>query len=157
MADDTPSSERIIYEPSAQHPGWMTWDMRPEDQHRFNPVMGPMLVRSEGDGRARVRMTPTERLSNLHNNMHGGAILAFLDMAMFAGAKQAGVPFAEGALTVDAQAQFVAPVQLHIPLDCLVDITRETRNLVFVRGTMEQAGQQCVAWTGLLKKVSRRG
>jgi hypothetical protein len=42
----TADNSAFIYGPSAEHPGWYTWDMA--DPERFNSVtMGRLLVRRE--------------------------------------------------------------------------------------------------------------
>ncbi|MBA4048797.1 MAG: hypothetical protein C0476_09685, partial [Sphingomonas sp.] len=72
------------YFEAPDHPGWMTWELA--DPTRFNALFGPFLLRVE-DGTARVRMTPRHAHSNLSGKMHGGALMAFVDMAIFAAAR----------------------------------------------------------------------
>src|SRR4028118_2272540 len=78
----------IRHEPDPDHPGWWTWDL--QDADCFNATIGKLLVRGEGEGKARCRMFPDVAQSNLGNIVHGGAILTFIDMAMFAGGFAAG-------------------------------------------------------------------
>ena len=75
----------IRHQPDPDHPGWSTWDLA--DMDRYHGTIGKLLVRAEGAGRARCRMFPDERHSNLGNVVHGGAILTFIDMALFAGGR----------------------------------------------------------------------
>jgi len=142
----------IRHEPSPDHPGWWTWDL--PDEERYNATLGRLLVRGEGDGRARCRMFPDVRQSNLGNIVHGGAILTFIDMAMFAGGHMAGMSDI-GAVTLDLSCQFVTPAELGTPLDCSVELLRETKRLAFLRGLAEQDGRTVAAWSGTLRKITR--
>ena len=66
----------------------MTWAL--SDPTRFNSFLGPFLLKVE-DGVARVRMTPRHEHSNLQDNLHGGALLGFIDVALFAAARGFGL------------------------------------------------------------------
>src|SRR5687767_7149401 len=125
----------ITHAPDPDHPGWWTWDIaeRPDGAERYNATLGRLLVRGEGEGKARVRMVPTILQSNLGNVMHGGAILTFIDMAMFAGGYAAGADIAMS-VTLDLSAQFLSPGELEVPLDATVEVLKETRRLAFMRG-----------------------
>ena len=70
------------------HPGWKRWELR--DPTRFNAFLGPILTRVE-DGKALVRMVPAREHSNLRDSTHGGALLGFMDVALFAAARSFGV------------------------------------------------------------------
>ena len=143
----------IRHEPDPDHPGWWTWDVPKDD--RFNGVIGKLLVRPEGPGRARCRMFPEKKHSNLGDVVHGGAILTFIDMAFFAGGKLAGADVAF-AVTLDCNAQFIAPGSLGTPLDAEVELLRETKRLAFFRGTVVQEGTMVAAFSGTLRKSSGR-
>ncbi len=59
--------------------GWISWNLK--DASRFNAFIEPLSVRLESpteDGRlrARVRMLPTRKHSNLGDNVHGAVTLA---------------------------------------------------------------------------------
>ncbi|MDP8914484.1 MAG: PaaI family thioesterase [Pseudomonadota bacterium] len=143
----------IRYGPDPDHPGWWTWDLAEQD--RYNATIGKLLVRSEGEGRARCRMFPDARQSNLGNVVHGGAILTFIDMAMFAGGHAAGMSDT-GAVTLDLSAQFITPAELCRPLDATVELLRESKRLAFMRGLVDQEGRIVASWTGTLRKISSR-
>lgn len=143
----------IRHEPDPDHPGWMTWDLQ-SDQDRFNSTIGKLLVRGEGEGKARCRMFPEVAQSNLGNIVHGGAILTFIDMAMFAGGYAAGASLGPS-VTLDLSAQFLSGAKLGLPLDCSVEILRESKRLAAMRGLVEQEGQLVASWSGTLRKLSR--
>jgi uncharacterized protein (TIGR00369 family) len=143
----------IRHEPDPDHPGWWTWDLPPED--RFNATIGKLLVRPEGDGQARCRMFLAKAHSNLGNVAHGGAILTFVDMAMFAGGYAAGADIAFS-VTLDLSAQFLSPGRIGAPLDCTVELLRETKRLAFMRGLVVQEEESVAAWSGTLRKGQPR-
>ena len=74
---DTPAFDSS---PDPDNPGWFNWQM--VDASRYNgTVLGKLIVRSEGEGKARLRMFPEHRHSNLGNAVHGGTTLGFIDVA----------------------------------------------------------------------------
>ncbi|HMT43118.1 MAG TPA: PaaI family thioesterase, partial [Chakrabartia sp.] len=65
----------FISDPDPDNPGWLLW--RLSDERRFNgQIMGKMIVRMDEDGKARTRMFPEMRHTNLMDNLHGGIILS---------------------------------------------------------------------------------
>lgn len=143
----------IRHQPDPDHPGWMTWDLQ-GDGTRFNATLGKLLVRAEGPGKARCRMFPEVAQSNLGNVVHGGAILTFVDMAMFAGGYAAGATLGPS-VTLDLSAQFLSAAELGAPLDCSVELLRESKRLAVMRGLVEQEGRIVASWSGTLRKLSR--
>ena len=143
----------IRHAPAPDQPGWWTWDVAGPE--RYNSTLGRLLVRAEGPGRARCRMFPEMLQSNLGDFVHGGATLTFIDMALFAGGKLAGVDITSS-VTLDLSCQFLAPGELGKPLDCAVEVLKETGRLVFLRGTVEQGEVLVAAWSGTLRKSGER-
>ncbi len=143
----------IRHQPDPDHPGWWTWDLTTGDD-RYNATIGKLLVRGEGEGRARCRMFPDVAQSNLGNIVHGGAILTFIDMAMFAGGYAAGASLGPS-VTLDLSAQFLSAAKLGLPLDCSVELLREGKRLAVMRGLVEQEEAIVAAWSGTLRKLSR--
>ncbi len=141
----------IRHEPDPHHPGWWTWAL-PDDE-RYNATIGKLLVRAEGPGRARCRMFPEYRHSNLGEAVHGGAILTFIDMAFYAGGHVAGMSDT-GAVTLDCSVQFISSGALGTPLDAVVELLRESGRLAFFRGLVEQEGRTVAAFSGTLRKIA---
>ena len=161
MADarGTAGSRDFIHEPSADHPGWHTWDLA--DPTRFNPmVMGPMLVRAEtapgGGPVTRLRMVPERRHSNLLDAVHGAVTLGLIDIALFTAVRLLLDGDAAGSVTLDLSTQFIGAGRIGEPLDAISEVLRETRRLVFVRGTVEQGGDLIAAFNGTVRKPSTR-
>ena len=149
-----PASPFFTYTDDPDNPGWKLWE--PTDPTRFNSLMGPLSVRVDGEI-ARVRMTPERRHSNLRDHVHGGALLGFIDIAMFAACRGFGVLKAGAAVTLDLSAQFIGGGRVSEPIEAQVELLRETGRMLFVRGMVVQArpegGEERVAaFNGTLRK-----
>ena len=140
----------ICHEPAPDHPGWFTWDVAGPE--RFNNSIGPLLVRRGEDGRGWCRMFPAQPHSNLGNKVHGGALMTFVDMALYAGGAMAGANVAM-AVTLDCSVQFLDAGELGEPLDAEVELLRETGRLVFVRGRLLQGERLVASFSASLRKA----
>lgn len=142
------------------NPGWRVWSL--SDPTRFNTLLGPMLLRVDGEV-ARVRMTPEHRHSNLRDSVHGGALLAFIDVALFAAARGFGLISAGSAVTLDLSTQFIGAGTIGKPIEAQVELLKETGRLLFLRGLVvqgEDAGDgadraKLVAFSGTIRKPSK--
>ncbi|MDE2437452.1 MAG: PaaI family thioesterase, partial [Sphingomonadales bacterium] len=127
---------------------------------RFNAqAMGKMLVRADADGRCRLRMFPERKHSNLLDMVHGAVTLALVDISLFAAMRTLLNGDAAGAVTLELSSQFIGAGRLDAPLDALVEVMRETKRLVFMRGTVVQgeADDHLVAtFSGIVRKPSAR-
>ena len=138
-----------------EHPGWYSWGEFPRGS--FAGATGKLLFKPEGDGRARCRIFPTEALLNHGGSIHGGAVMSFIDMAMFAGGRCAGM--GEGHyVTLDCSVHFIGRGRIGIPLDAEVRLVKQTSGgHVFLIGTCEQDGEPTHSFTGTLKRTKSRG
>ena len=143
----------IDHRPDPDHPGWWSWAVRTEG--RFNDVIGKLLVREAGAGRGQCRMFADASHSNLGDMVHGGAILTFIDMALFAGGRMAGADV-NRAVTLDLSTRFLSPGRIGVPLDAEVELLRETGRLIFLDGRVTQEGELVASFTGALRKAARR-
>lgn len=139
-------------EPDPENPGWYTWQL--SDPTRFNSWMFPkLLVRADPDGKARLRMFPEHRHTNLGNNIHGGTVMALIDIGLFACSRMLGIIEAGTAVTLDLNVQFIGSGQPGIPCDAVTEVLKETRRLVFLRGIVEQGeGAIVAAFSGTIRK-----
>lgn len=146
---DAPSPV-FSYEDDADLPGWKRWQFR--DNTRFNAFIEPLHVRVEGEI-ARVRMLPRHEHSNMRDHVHGGALLGFMDVALFAAARGFGVLSAGGAVTLDLSAQFIGGGLIGQPMEARIELLRETGRMLFLRGLVVQDGVPTIAsFTGTLRK-----
>jgi acyl-coenzyme A thioesterase PaaI-like protein len=142
--------------------GWVSWNLK--DSSRFNSFLEPLSVRSEspapdGRPRARVRMLPERKHSNLGDNIHGAVTLALVDVALFAASHQFGSLDAGHSVTLDLSTQFVGAGRVGEPLDAVVELVRETGRLIFLRGLVVQGaddGHIVLSFAGTIRKASKR-
>ena len=140
----------FLDEPDPEHPGWMLWGFR--DPTRFNALLGKMIVRREDDGKVRMRAFPERRHSNLSDNVHGGALLGYIDVALFATARTHGIIEAGTAVTLDLSTQFIGAGVIDQPLDCVSEVLRVTRRLIFIRGLVEQGETIVASYSGTIRR-----
>jgi uncharacterized protein (TIGR00369 family) len=135
----------------ADHPGWYSWGEFPRGS--FAAATGKLLFKPDGEKRALCRMFPTEGHMNMGGSIHGGAVMSFIDMAMFAGGHCAGM--ARGHyVTLDLTTHFLARGKAGSPLDAHVELVRQTAGHAFLQGVVRQDGEPCYSFTGTLKRVN---
>jgi acyl-coenzyme A thioesterase PaaI-like protein len=145
----------------AQDGGWLSWNLN--DKTRFNAFIEPLSVRPEaptpdGRPRARVRMHPTRKHSNLGDNVHGAVTLALIDVSLFAAAHQFGSLNAGFSVTLDLGTQFIGGGRIDEPLDAVVEQVRETGRLIFLRGMVVQGAEDkdiVASFSGTIRKASK--
>jgi acyl-coenzyme A thioesterase PaaI-like protein len=146
----SPAAEHFRYEDDPDRPGWKRWEIL--DQGRFNSFIGPLAVRVDGDI-ATVRTRFGHQHSNLRDHIHGGALMGFVDMALFAAARSFGV-LAGPASTLDLSAQFIAGGAIGVDTDAQVELLRETGRLLFLRGVVRQGEVTVASFLGTIRKPS---
>ena len=145
------SDSKFRHEPDPENPGWMIWELVGEK--RFNTVLGPFRVRKESETTSRCRMWPQPIHANLADVVHGGAVMTFIDAALFAGSAVLGIHHMGRSVTVDMSVQFIGPGFLDRPLDAEVEVLRETGRLVFLRGLVVQEEAKVAAFSGTIRKA----
>ena len=136
--------------PHPDHGGWFHWPDIPAES--FAGQTGVLLFRPEGDG-ARMRMFPTRKHLNNGGSIHGGAVMSFIDMALFAGMRCAGINDGHY-VTLDCATHFIARGKIDTPLDAVVRLVGQTKGgHVFLQGQCEQDGQPTHSFTGTLKRI----
>ena len=140
--------------PDPDNPGWHRWELY--DVSRFNgQVMGKMLVLLEGD-LVRTRMFPEHRHTNLLDIVHGATTLALMDISIFSCGHMRGIEVMGGSVTLDLSAQFIGGAVPNQPLDSVVEILRETKRLVFLRGLVVQGEDKVGAFAATIRKGRRQ-
>lgn len=145
----------FVSEPDPEHLGWLTWQLR--DERRYNTqVLGKLLVRPGDPDKAWVRMFPELRHSNFSDNLHGGTVLGFIDVALFGAARMFGMIDVGPAVTIDLSVQFIGAGRIDVPLDAEVELLRETGRLLFLRGLVVQGENRIAGFSGTIRKPSKR-
>jgi acyl-coenzyme A thioesterase PaaI-like protein len=142
----------IRHEPDPDHPGWWTWDV--PDPSATTPPSASCSCAAKGRAAARCRMFPDTLQSNLGNVVHGGAILTFIDMALFAG----GHAWPASATSPCGDARPVgavpSPAELGVPLDATVELLREKPAARLPARPGRAGGRIVASWSGTLRKLS---
>lgn len=137
--------------PDPDHPGWRLWEMK--DTRRFNAhVMGKLITRLEDNGLVRLRMFPELKHTNLLDIVHGAATLALIDISLFTCGHMLGLKGMAGSVTLDLSTQFIGGGYPNRPLDSVVEVLKETKRLVFLRGLVEQDDHKVAAFSATIRK-----
>jgi acyl-coenzyme A thioesterase PaaI-like protein len=148
------SDALFSYDDDPDLPGWKRWTLR--DETRFNAFLAPISVKVVDDRHALVRMTPERRHSNMQDSTHGGALLGFMDVALFAAARSFGVVEAGGAVTLDLSAQFIGTSAIGQPIIAEVELLRETGRMLFMRGLVTQDDHVLASFSGTVRKNTKK-
>ena len=141
--------------PDPDNPGWFTWQLI--DETRFNTWMfSKLIVRTDPDGKARLRRFPEHHHTNLKGVLHGGTVLSLIDVGLFACSRMLGIIEAGTAVTLDLSTQFIGGGLADRPCDAVTELLKETRRLVFLRGVVEQEGELIAAFSGTIRKPSAK-
>lgn len=147
---DTSNATRFSFAPDPDAPGWHRWTLN--DSTRFNSLFGALQTKVEG-AIARVRFAPEQMHSNLRNDVHGGALLGFMDMSLFAAGRAFGVLSAGTAATLDLSAQFIAGAPIaNGMVEARLELLRETRRFLFMRGLIVQDDAIIANFSGTVRK-----
>lgn len=136
------------------NPGWKRWDLK--DETLFNgAVMGKLIMRAEGEA-CRLRMFPERKHLNLQGVIHGAVIQSLIDIALFTAMHALGKGEAGPSVTLEVSTQFIGAGDSTRPLDAVTRIMRETGRLVFVRGDVVQDQDLVAAFSGIVRKFTRK-
>ena len=137
------------------NPGWRHWNLK--DPTLFNgAVMGSLIARRDDDGKARLRMQPERRHTNLQGIIHGAITLSLIDISLFTTMHFVGSGNAGPSVTLELSTQFVGGGDPSRAFDAVTEIVRETGKLVFIRGTIEQDTDIVASFSGIIRKMSHR-
>ncbi|WP_374386309.1 PaaI family thioesterase [Sandaracinobacter sp.] len=132
--------------------GWRAWHAKPEG--RFVDGLGDVYYRDEPPGILACIET-TRKHANGLGFLHGGFLMAFIDVTMFATIRHqlqqsAGV-------TLQCSTDFMGAGHIGKLLEGRGHVVKETGKLVWVAGTLTQDDGASIVcqWHGLLRKVPR--
>ena len=127
--------------------GWMTWGAGADP---YETAIGPFCFRLDGE-RLRSAFQPRREHLNGGGKIHGGALMSFADFALFSIAHNALRN--TRAVTLTCNCEFLTAGDLGAVIEADGEVLRSTRSLVFIRGTITQAGRPLLAFSGTLKKI----
>ena len=126
--------------------GWETFV-----SETFEEIAGPFFWRREADGRIRCAFRAERRHMNAGGRMHGGCLMTFADMALFAIARD----HLDGAraVTVSLDNHFLDAGLEGELIEATGDVTRAGGSLVFARGEVTSGAKRLLTFSGVIKKL----
>lgn len=145
-------AEGVSFAPSDEYPGWTDWIIG--ERGEFNRhVFGHMLSRLDDPATARIRIFPDQTHANNNGVVHGGAILALIDMAIYPATIIITGKTNLNVVTVDLHTQFITPGGFSAPIDAVITLTQETGRMCFTRGTLVQDEKVIATFNALQRKI----
>ncbi|MET0430069.1 MAG: PaaI family thioesterase [Microvirga sp.] len=130
------------FDPSRQ--GWV-----PDHEVGFMQIAGPAWQRRDGQT-LRLGLLTGDRHANRNGVVHGGVILALIDHGL--GMISLDRTGCSRQATISLNVQFVSPAIMGDFLELDADVIRQTRSIVFLRGTL-RAGSRVVATADGIWKI----
>lgn len=119
---------------------------------RFAEAVGPLYVR-EGES-TRFGFLAESRHGNVRETVHGGMLMTLADQVLGLTVMQA-VGLETPVVTVSLHCDFVSAAKPGDWIDGEATVTRITRSLVFVRGSLSHGGDVVLSAAGVWKKLRR--
>jgi uncharacterized protein (TIGR00369 family) len=118
----------------------------------FNRFVGPLFrLPDDSDGAVRrFVFTVADKHMNSAGSVHGGMLMAFMDVAMSQSAR-AAAGGADSCSTVSLNCDFVGPGRLGDLIEARVRVTRRARTMVFLSGELVADDRTLLVATGLWK------
>ena len=127
--------------------GWSRFS----DGENFDNVAGPFYWRRDGDGAIRCAFRAERKHMNAGGRMHGGCLMTFADMALFAVARHELGAFR--AVTVSLDNQFLDAGHVGELIEATGEVTRAGGSLIFARGQIFSGARTLLTFSGVIKKI----
>lgn len=142
------------------HPGWVQasdgdfsgWYSWPDDSWETHG--GPFYMKREADGSVRCAFKAEKKHMNGQNHMHGGAMMTFADFSLFAFASDELTD--SSAVTATMNSEFVSGALVGDVVEATGEVVKAGRRMIFLRGTMTNAGKIMMTYSATLMRVKRR-
>lgn len=128
--------------------GWYHWE--PVDD--FEEHTGPFYCRPEGDG-VLCGFIPEAKNRNGGGNVHGGALMTFADYALFM--IGGGMETSVHGVTMTMNCDFVGAAEPGRLLTARGEVVRAGGSVVFVRGIIDDAGRNVLAFSATIKRFRK--
>jgi uncharacterized protein (TIGR00369 family) len=132
--------------------GYWTWP--PHRLETFGTRLGPIYWRAAANGQVECCIETDSSHLNGNGALHGGFLMSFADMALYAAAAPSLVDFT--AVTVTCNTEFLGAGEAGRPLVAQMELLKETGKMIFLRGMVSQDGRAVIAFSGTLRKVPRK-
>lgn len=119
---------------------------------KFSEMVGPLFVR-ETEAGLRFAFRAAPKHTNIRDVLHGGMLMTFADQVLGLTVQHA-IGWAAVA-TVSLNCDFVAAVRPGELIEGEASITRKTRSLIFVKGTLYRGDAVVMNVSGLWMRLER--
>ena len=120
----------------------------------FEDAAGPFFWRRDADGRVRCAFRVERRHLNGGGRVHGGCLMTFADMALFAISRhELGTA---RAVTVTLDNQFLDAGFEGELIEASGEVTRAGGSLIFARGQATSGERTLLTFSGVIKKIRPR-
>lgn len=146
---DTPAPSRLVPVTAGPWAGWYHWE--PVDD--FEEHTGPFYCQPEGDS-VLCGFLPEAKNRNGGGSVHGGALMTFADYALFI--IGGGMDTSVHGVTMTMNCEFVGAGEPGRMLTARGEVVRAGGSVVFVRGMIDDAGRNVLAFSGTIKRLKPR-
>lgn len=129
--------------------GWYYWPGDP-----FEDRTGPFFMKMGDDGFGHCAFRAEPRHMNGAGAMHGGCLMTFADMALFAIARKE--MDGHHGVTMNLAADFLGPAKVGQLVEARGEVTRGGGKTIFIRGLITADGAPALSFTGIIRKISPR-
>ena len=145
MADLEP---RLVVATTGAWAGWKRWEGEP-----FEAVSGPFYSRDE-DAETVCAFRVEPKHMNGSGAMHGGALAAFADSAIFGLSEPWWIE--TGGVTVGLNCQYIGPAFLGDLVEARAKTIQDTPQMVFITAEASVAGRTVMTFTGIIKRKRKK-
>ena len=130
--------------------GWSVWSGR----QPFVEHVGPFYTRRAADGNMECGCVVRPEMLNGQGVVHGGALMAFADHAIF----QIAYDQLRGllGLTVSLNCEFLSAASVNARLIARGEVLKAGRNLIFVQGLLKADDVPTLGFSGVLKVLRQK-
>jgi uncharacterized protein (TIGR00369 family) len=132
--------------------GWLTWP--PHEKDTYGTRMGPLYWRYISPTHALCQIDTNGQHVNGAGALHGGFLMSFADVALYAASARLLVDFT--AVTLTCSCEFLSAGVPGMPLEAQLEVLKETGKTIFLRGLIQQEGQSVLNFSGTLRKIPRK-
>jgi uncharacterized protein (TIGR00369 family) len=137
---------------SGEFAGWHYW---PHDRYEMHS--GPYFFRRDAGARVQCAFRVTEQHLNGGGTVHGGCLVTFADYSLFAIAQDALAAPGTRGITVSLNSEFIGAALAGDLVEATGEVIRAGGSLIFVRGLVTANGKPALNFSGVIKKLERRG
>lgn len=149
-APDYPGYDALTPCEDGEFAGWRYWEGDP-----FESRAGPFFMRREDDGSYVSAFRTRQCHMNGGGFLHGGCLMTFADFALFSIATEdlAG----DQGVTMNLSGDFLGAAGPGALMEARGEVTRGGGKTIFVRGLVTADGAPALSFTGIIRRLARRG